>query len=147
MQKATDFDLLFLLRILESGEKIKLYSAVFSDAIDFFESDDQKHFNACLSLLAHIGEQANKVSDETKKQYGSLDWEKMYGYRNRIVHDYTGIDKFITFEIIQNAIPELIESIGDLIVDSIRTGRFNSEDIELSKKSLYLRHIDFKRFG
>lgn len=147
MQKAPEFDLLFLLRILESGEKIKLYSYGFTDAIEFFEAHDQKDFNACLSLLAQIGEQANKVSDETKKQYSELDWEKMYSYRNRIVHDYTGIDKFITFEIIQNSIPELVDLLVKIIRDSVRQSRFKSEDLDLSRNSPYLRHIDFDLFG
>ena len=59
MDSCREFDLLYLLRILEASEKIRIYSKGYTDPIGFFEANDQREFNACLSLLAQIGEQAN----------------------------------------------------------------------------------------
>ena len=143
MDKSRSFDLLFLLRILEACEKIRLYSNGYSDAMDFFEANDQKEFNACLSLLAQIGEQANKISAETKEIYPEVNWDKIYGYRNRIVHDYTGIDKFLTFEIIVESVPLLLESVYRIVRSEITNGSLSREDLTLSKESPYLKHIDF----
>jgi uncharacterized protein with HEPN domain len=143
MASSKEFDLLYLLRILEASEKIRIYSKGFTDPIDFFEANDQREFNACLSLLAQIGEQANKISTETKQKYPDLDWGNIYGYRNRIVHDYTGIDKFLTFEIIVESVPALIDSISNLIRVEVRNGSLSLEDFNLSKQSPYLKHIDF----
>lgn len=144
MQPSPEFDLLFLLRILETGEKITLYSSGYDDALIFFEANDQKEFNACLNLLSQIGEHANKVSDQTKKLGADLPWEKLYGLRNRLVHDYTGIDKYITFDVIRQAIPEMIESISRLIQTCIRNQYFSREDLEIAQTSPYLKHVNFK---
>jgi len=145
MHPSPEFDLLFLLRILEAGEKICLYSADYNDALVFFEANDQKEFNACLNLLAQIGEHANKVSGKTKELGNKLEWEKLYALRNRLVHDYTGIDKFITFEIIRTAIPEMIESVSELIKSCIQQNYFLSTDLDLARTSPYLKHVNFDR--
>jgi len=144
MQPSPEFDLLFLLRILEAGEKITLYSNGYADALVFFDANDQKEFNACLNLLGQIGELANKVSDQTKKLGADLPWEKLYGLRNRLVHDYTGIDKFITFDVIRQAIPEMIVYISQLIKTCIRNQYFSREDLEIAQTSPYLRHVNFE---
>jgi uncharacterized protein with HEPN domain len=144
MQPSPEFDLLFLLRILEAGEKIILYSHGYDDALVFFDANDQKEFNACLNLLGQIGELANKVSDQTKKLGADLPWEKLYGLRNRLVHDYTGIDKFITFDVIRQAIPEMIVYISLLIQTCIRNQYFLREDLEISQTSPYLKHVNFE---
>ena len=144
MQPSPEFDLLFLLRILEAGEKIIVYSTGFEDALLFFEANDQKEFNACLNLLGQIGEHTNKVSDQTKELGIDLPWEKLYGLRNRLVHDYTGIDKYITFDVIRQAIPEMIESISRLIQTCIRNQYFSREDLEIAQTSPYLRHVNFE---
>jgi uncharacterized protein with HEPN domain len=144
MQPSPEFDLLFLLRILEAGEKITLYSHGYDDALVFFDANDQKEFNACLNLLGQIGELANKVSDQTKKLGTDLPWEKLYGLRNRLVHDYTGIDKFITFDVIRQAIPEMIVYISLLIQTCIRNQYFLREDLEIAQTSPYLKHVNFE---
>ncbi len=145
MQPSPEYDLLFLLRILEVSEKISLYSAGYEEAVEFFEANDQKEFNACLNLLAQIGEHANKISNETKALNVKVEWEKLYGFRNRLVHDYTGIDKFITFEIIHHSIPEIIDSISELIHFGISIQHFIGADLEIAQTSPYLKHVNFRR--
>jgi len=121
-----------------------LYSHGYDDALVFFDANDQKEFNACLNLLGQIGELANKVSDQTKKLGTDLPWEKLYGLRNRLVHDYTGIDKFITFDVIRQAIPEMIVYISLLIQTCIRNQYFLREDLEIAQTSPYLKHVNFE---
>jgi uncharacterized protein with HEPN domain len=146
MSPKPEYDLLHLLRMLEAIEKINLYSASYTDPMAFFEANDQKEFNACLNLLAQIGEITNKISQQTKAQNSSVDWEKLYGYRNRVVHDYTGIDKFITFDIIKSAIPDTSEKITSAILNGIADQTFAMADFELAKSSPYLKHVDFTKF-
>jgi uncharacterized protein with HEPN domain len=146
MKPSSEFDLLFLLRILEASEKIVLYCRDFKEAVDFFEANDQLEFNACLNLLAQIGEHARKISKTTKIAGTIIEWEQLYSFRNRVVHDYTGIDKFITFEIIQNSIPETIASVSVLIKNLVASGCFPEADLVLAQTSPYLRHVDFSAF-
>ena len=143
MKPNPEYDLLFLLRIIEAAEKIRLYSAPFDDAESFFHSSDQKEFNACIYLLGQIGEQAKRLSNSTLKIGSDIDWGKLYGFRNRVVHDYVGIDKHITFEIIKEAIPETIDKISLLISTCLRKNHFNAQDIQIARSSPYLRHVDF----
>jgi len=53
-------DLLYLLRIIESSCKLKMYAASFSTADEFYRANDQLEYNACLNQLGRIGEQAKK---------------------------------------------------------------------------------------
>ncbi len=48
-------DLLYILNMLESIEKIKIYSKNFDNAEDFFNSNDQINFNAALNLFGNLG--------------------------------------------------------------------------------------------
>ena len=143
MKPNPEYDLLFLLRIIEAAEKIRIYSTPFEDAESFFDSSDQKEFNACIYLLGQIGEQAKRLSDSTRKIGSDIDWEKLYVFRNRVVHDYVGIDRYITFEIIKEAIPDTIDKISLLISTCLRKTHFNAADIQLAQSSPYLRHVDF----
>ena len=93
-------DLLYLLNILESIEKIRLYAAETQDAEAFYQLNDQLNFNASLNLLTNIGESVFKISNDLKEEYPKISWIQIKDFRNRIVHDYMGIDLFITFDII-----------------------------------------------
>ncbi|HEY5463124.1 MAG TPA: hypothetical protein VIJ95_07705 [Hanamia sp.] len=72
-------DLLYLLRVLESIGKILLYSKEYKKAEDFFFTNNQKDYNASLLLMIQIGEQANKISKETKKKFPKIKWQIIKG--------------------------------------------------------------------
>ncbi|WP_020598321.1 HepT-like ribonuclease domain-containing protein [Spirosoma panaciterrae] len=67
-------DLVYCLRILEAIGKIKVYAAGFDDPFVFFEANEQKDFNASLLQLLHIGEQVNRLSEQTKSAYSQIPW-------------------------------------------------------------------------
>jgi len=146
MQPHLKNDLLYLLRILESSEKILLYTNDFNGVIEFFEHKDQITLNACLNLLAQIGEQANKLSGTLVEKHMQPDWIKIRGMRNRIVHDYTGIDLYIVFDTIKKYIPELKSQIIPVIRAELQAGNFDKEELDIAQTSPYLRHVDFDLF-
>jgi uncharacterized protein with HEPN domain len=55
-----------------------------------------------------IGEAASRLPDEFKESYPDIDWHRIRGFRNRIVHDYMGIDYSIVWQIKEHYLPELI---------------------------------------
>ena len=57
---------------------------------DFIKDD--KTSDAVIRNFEIIGEAANRLPEELKKQHSSIDWQRIRGFRNRIVHDYFGID-------------------------------------------------------
>jgi uncharacterized protein with HEPN domain len=143
MQQQIKNDLLYLLRILESIEKIFLYTKDISSAEMLYHSNDQKDFNACLSLLANIGEQSTKISDELKMKYSDINWGVIKALRNKIVHNYTGLDVFILFDTIKNNLPLLKNDISSIIENEIKLKTFDIEEFNIAKTSPYLKYNNF----
>ena len=70
-------------------------------------ADDNKTVFACAFCLGQIGELTKKVSEDTKNTYRQIAWHKIYGLRNRIVHDYEGVNLSRLWIIISEDIPHL----------------------------------------
>ena len=66
---------------------------------------------ACVFNLSQIGELANKLDNEYVEKYPDIPWYKMKGLRNRIVHDYEGINLNLIWEIIENDLKKLREQL------------------------------------
>jgi uncharacterized protein with HEPN domain len=107
--------LLLLNDILESAIKIKKYTENLS--LEHFLNDD-KTVDAVVRNLEIIGEAANRINLEIKEQYPKVEWKRIKGLRNRIVHDYFGIDYEIVWSIIENDLDNLIEEVEQIIDDN-----------------------------
>jgi uncharacterized protein with HEPN domain len=75
--------------ILDSSKKIVEYTSAMS--FEHF-SQDNKTIDAVIRNFEIIGEASNLLPEEFKDQHPSIDWHRIRGFRNRIVHDYFGID-------------------------------------------------------
>lgn len=62
---------------------------------------------ACVFNLGQIGELSHAVDDAFIEAHPAIPWAEMYGLRNRIVHDYEGVNLILVWEIISRDIPEL----------------------------------------
>ena len=76
---------------------------------------DEKTVDAVVRNLEIIGEASRQLPEEFKSQYPDIPWNKMAGLRNRIVHDYVGIDQEIVWHIIQNELVALRSDIELLL--------------------------------
>ena len=147
MLRSIKNDLVYLLAILNSTAKINLYSKEFNAPEEFYKANNQLNFNACLNLLANIGENANKLSDELKLKYLEIEWKKIIGLRNKVVHDYTGLDLLITYETIKSNLPELENQIIDILVTELKNNNFEREEYSIAKQSEFYRFIDFNKIN
>ncbi len=95
--------------ILSSIEKIKLYVEGY-DFDSFVE--DSKTTDAVIRNFEIIGEAANRLPDEFKENYSNINWFRIRGFRNRIVHDYIGIDYSIVWNIIEKDLDDLANEIA-----------------------------------
>ena len=103
---------LLLLDILESIAKIKKYV----DGYSYEEFlNDSKTCDAVIRNFEIIGEAANRLPDEIRDKHTEINWFRIRGLRNRIVHDYMGVDYEIVWSIIQNDINELAQGIVKII--------------------------------
>jgi uncharacterized protein with HEPN domain len=103
---------LLLEDIQESAEKILEYTK----DLTFEEfSKDNKTIDAVIRNFEIIGEASNLLPDEMKDKYPEIDWHRIRGFRNRVVHDYFGVDLQIVWKITFDQIPGLISEIVKII--------------------------------
>lgn len=62
---------------------------------------------ASVFNLSQLGEIANKSSAEYQNIHKEIPWRQIYGLRNKIVHDYEGVNRKLVWEIIADDLPEL----------------------------------------
>ena len=146
MSNSVNRDLVYCLRILESISKIQIYASEFSSAQEFFNHNEQINFNATLNLLAQIGENIKKISVELKSNYKEIPWKIVSSFRNKIIHEYTGIDFTITYFVITNELPKLNMKLAELISVEIKNKNFNEEDLKSAIGTDYYKHVDFTAF-
>ena len=104
--------ILLLEDMLDSAIKIRHYTNDLD--LDSFLEDD-KTLDAVIRNFEIIGEAANRIDPDFRFNNSEIEWERIRGFRNRIVHDYFGIDYEIVWEIIENNLNELIERLEVLI--------------------------------
>ena len=63
-------------------------------------SNNSMMVEACMFNLSQIGELVNKLDEDFFSDYPEIPWFKMKGLRNRIVHDYEGVNLNLIWEII-----------------------------------------------
>jgi uncharacterized protein with HEPN domain len=76
---------LLLEDILESANKILAYTNGLS--YEQFLADS-KTVDAVIRNFEIIGEAANRLPEEIRERFPNIDWQRIRGFRNRIVHDY-----------------------------------------------------------
>lgn len=108
--------ILLLDDMIISAEKIITYV----ENLDFntFMCDERTK-DAVIRNFEIIGEAANRLDENFRIQNNNINWKRLRGFRNRIVHDYFGIDFEIVWSIIENDINPLISDVR-LLVEKLR---------------------------
>jgi uncharacterized protein with HEPN domain len=81
-----------------------------------FDNDPLVQRATVLSLII-IGEETTKVNKKVKLKYSDIAWDLMKGMRNKMVHNYDGIDTAIVWKTVQGDIPELKSQIEKILSD------------------------------
>ena len=69
---------------------------------------------AIVRSLEIIGEAVKQIDEDFKKQHKNIDWKKIAGFRDILIHRYFSIDWDIVWDVIENKIPELRDKLRDL---------------------------------
>ena len=94
----------FLQDIKAAINKIKEYTKDLS--LDDFRQNNLV-IDGVVRNLEIIGEAAKNIPTEVKNQHKQINWKKISGLRDILIHQYFGIDIEIIWDIVKNKLPEL----------------------------------------
>ena len=78
-------------------------------------SQDETLRRAFVRSLEIIGEAAKKIPEDFRTQHPQIAWRAMAGMRDRLIHDYFGVDYDLVWDVVRNRIPELRTQITALL--------------------------------
>ena len=134
----------YILTILEAIEKVFYYTESFKNEEEFFYANKQLNFNATVNLLIAIGEENKKIDDGLKIST-KINWKNISAMRDKISHNYRGIDESMVWDIVQNYLGILktlliemlskIDNSNEYIVEALQSQYYEDlkylEDIEV----------------
>ena len=80
---------------------------------DFLENETLKR--AVVRSLEIIGEATKKIPADFKVKWNSIQWKNMAGMRDRLIHDYIGVNYAIVWDVMKNKIPDMHNQISEFL--------------------------------
>lgn len=91
----------------------------FINGLSFEEfANDDKTASAVTRKFEIIGEAANRIPKDIQDKYPEIPWSYIIGMRNKIIHDYDGINLMIVFDSAKNDLNDLLKSL-EKVIDEI----------------------------
>jgi len=88
----------------------------FTESMAFEDfAKDRKTINAVIRSLEVIGEAAKKIPKPVRDRYPSVPWKKMAGMRDKMIHEYFGVDVEILWKTIKENVPPLKPLIQEVL--------------------------------
>jgi len=108
----------YLEDILEAATKARQ----FVKDLDFkaFCANDEKVY-AVIRALEIIGEAAKNIPGSLRRRYSKVPWEDMVGMRNKVTHDYFGVDLEVIWKTLHEDLPPLQASVAKILQDLKKT--------------------------
>jgi len=83
---------------------------------------------ACVRAIEVIGEATKKVPESFRAKYPEVEWKKMAGMRDKLIHEYFGVDYSVVYDVARNKAAVLCQQIELVIA---REGRGKGDELEL----------------
>lgn len=132
-------NILYILTILKSIEKVQIYSQPYTSADEMFKSNDQLTYNAVCHLLLAIGEESKKIEDSLKEEVAIVSWDAITGLRNRLAHDYRGIDANLVYHIATNE----LEPLKQACISLLKIVGIQKADLNKLVQTFWYRHLGY----
>ena len=106
MSERTEID--FLKDITEAAKRALTYSK----NLDYETfSKDIKTQDAIIRNIEIIGEAVKNISDDFRNLYPCIPWKNIAGMRDKLIHQYFGVNIDIVWNVVKTDLPEIIKQI------------------------------------
>ena len=85
-----------------------------------FQADKEKQY-AVMRAIEIIGEAAKNISPEFRKKYADIPWKEMVGMRDKLIHQYFGVNLERVWLVVKNNLPLLKKRIDEILKAEPRT--------------------------
>ena len=107
----------FLLDILEACRRIQKY--VKNLSYDDFLRNEEKQ-DAVIRNIEIIGEAVKNISVKLKEKYRDIDWKKIAGMRDKLIHSYFGVRLEVVWVVATKEVPKLMNEITIILKNEFK---------------------------
>ena len=104
----------YLQDIVDSIDDIKSFTG--SMTFENFTMD-RKTINAVIRSIEVIGEATKRIPKSIRGKYPSIPWKKMAGMRDKMIHEYSGVDVGILWKTMKEDVPSLKPLVQNVLKD------------------------------
>ena len=104
-------DRVYLAHIRDAIARILKYT---SEGKVHFDQDERTQ-DAVVRNLEIIGEAVKNVSNELREEQGDIPWRRLAGMRDKLIHEYFGVNLAIVWEVVEQELPKLGAQLGAIL--------------------------------